>query len=647
MGSVQISEIQLAFGDRELLKGIGYSLASGKKAALTGGNGTGKSTLMKIIAGLSKADSGRVSKSRGCRVSYLPQSGLVHQGIPLVEETEKAWDFLLPDIKRKESIEHLLSETDEDDPATESLVEEHHDLSEKIIESGYYSRRESLEVVLQGLGFSREDFQKHCEEFSGGWQMRIALAKVLLEKPDILLLDEPTNYLDIEARDWLEGFLQGFSGGLLMVSHDRYFLDVTVNEVAELFNGDLHVFKGNYSGYLVKRELELQELLKKFEQQQEEISRIEYFINKFRSNASKATQVQSRVKYLEKLPRIEIPESMKKIHFSFPKPPRSGKQVLTIEKVGKSYGDFNVFKDLDLIIEKEEKLLIAGKNGAGKSTLMRLIAEVDKDFDGVIKPGADVKIGYFSQDIESTIKGELSVLEEMELSAPTHLIPDLRNLLGAFLFRGDDIYKSVSVLSGGEKSRLALLKLLLYPVNLLVLDEPTNHLDMNSKNVLLNALKSYEGTLVFVSHDRYFIENVATKVLEMNTSGPRIFHGDYEYYQWKIGEESREAEQEAANFSGQTASLDKNQGKKAREEEKQLKSKLRKLERESQSLLSEIEELDDEKKNLENQLSDPSVYSDGEKSREVQNRIEEIIRKQEDAGKKWEEVEEELDSIGP
>ena len=614
MSSVQISEIRLAFGDRELLKGIGYSLSEGKKAALTGGNGTGKSTLMKIISGLATADSGRISRSRGCRISYLPQSGLVHRGSSLLEEAEKAWDFLLSDINRKSELEHLLSDTAEGDSGTESLVEEHHDISERILDSGYYFRKESMESVLKGLGFSGDDFGRRADEFSGGWQMRIALAKVLLEKPDILLLDEPTNYLDIEARDWLEGFLQDFSGGLFLVSHDRYFLDVTVSEVAELFNGKLYVFKGNYSGYLKKREQELKELQKKYEQQQEEISRIEYFINKFRSNASKATQVQSRVKYLEKLPRIEIPESMKRIHFTFPEPPHSGKQVLTIEGLEKSFGSLNVFKDLDLFLEKGEKLLISGVNGAGKSTLMRLIAGIDSDCKGDIRLGTDVKIGYFSQDIESVIKGSHSVLEEMEGSAPTHLIPDLRNLLGAFLFRGDDIYKPVSVLSGGEKSRLALLKILLHPVNLLVLDEPTNHLDMNSKNVLLEALKSYSGTLIFVSHDRYFIENVATKVLEMGPS-PRLYHGDYEYYLWKKRAGESEPAEEQESDSGQEITAEDAGGKLIREEEKKLKSRIRKLEKESALLLETIENLELKKKHLDEKLSSPDVYSDGERSK--------------------------------
>lgn len=324
MSSLQLSGIQLAFGERVLLKGITYSLHKGKKAALTGGNGTGKSTLMKIMAGLENADSGSLIISRNHRVAYLPQAGIVHSGCTLKEETERAFDHIRALITEKESIEEKLQDASEEKSGVEALLEKHHYLSEAILESGYYHRDERIETVLKGLGFSRSDFHRGSEEFSGGWQMRIALAKVLLESPDFLLLDEPTNYLDIEARDWLEGFLQKFPGGVLLVSHDRYFLDVTVTEVAELFNGRLEVFKGNYTGYLAKRELEMADLLKRYQQQQEEIARVETFINRFRAQATKATQVQSRVKYLEKLERIEIPESMKHIHFHFPDPPIRG-----------------------------------------------------------------------------------------------------------------------------------------------------------------------------------------------------------------------------------------------------------------------------------------------------------------------------------
>jgi len=656
VASLQLSGIQLAFGDRVLLNNITFNLDKGKRAALTGGNGTGKSTLMKIMAGIDNADDGKVIISKNHRVAYLPQQGIIHSGVSLREEADRAFDRIRDLISEKESIEERLQGAAEGD-GIEALLEKHHYLSEKVIESGYYHRDERIETVLKGLGFSHSDLTRSSEEFSGGWQMRIALAKVLLEAPDFLLLDEPTNYLDIEARDWLEGFLQKFPGGVLLVSHDRYFLDVTVSEVAELFNGNLEKFKGNYTGYLEKRELDMADLLKRYAAQQEEIARIENFVNRFRAQATKATQVQSRVKQLEKMVRIEIPESMKHIHFKFPDPPHSGNRVLKLDGVGRSYGDLEVFKDLDLEVEKGERLLIAGVNGAGKSTLMRLLAEVDKPTEGSITLGTDVKIGYFSQDIDSSLDGTGSVIEEMENSCPTHLIPSLRNLLGAFLFRGDDIFKAVSVLSGGEKSRLALLKLLLHPVNLLILDEPTNHLDMMSKDILMEALRNYTGTLLFVSHDRYFIEGLATKVLEMNPSGPKIFHGDYPYYLWKL-EQDQSGDEANSDSNGQTKiqdrsnpSMGQNQststpaGKSAREEEKRLKAQRRRLEKLEESLLLEIEELDTQCAAKEEELAKPEVYSDGCKSKIVQGEIAALHTKQEELTIQWETAAEELAAL--
>ena len=648
MSSLQLSGIRIAFGERVLLNGISYNLQKGKKAALTGDNGTGKSTLMKIMAGWENPDDGNVIIPRNHRVAYLPQGGLIHRGCTLMEEAERAFDRIRTLIADKEALEENLQTAAAGKSGVESLLEKHHYLSEAIIESGYYHREERITTVLKGLGFSQSDLHRGSEEFSGGWQMRIALAKVLLEAPDFLLLDEPTNYLDIEARVWLEGFLRSFSGGILLVSHDRYFLDVTVSEVAELFSAKLEVFKGNYTGYLAKREKEMADLLKRYRHQQEEILRVETFITRFRAQATKAAQVQSRVKYLEKLERIEIPESMKHIAFRFPAPPHSGKRVLQLEGVGRSYGSLEVFKGLDLEIEKGERLLIAGINGAGKSTLMRLLARVDQPTEGAITLGTNVKTGYFSQDIDGALGDGGSVLDKMESACPTPLIPSLRGLLGAFLFRGDDIYKPVSVLSGGEKSRLALLKLLLQPVNLLILDEPTNHLDMTSKDVLMEALASYGGTLIFVSHDRYFIEGLATKVLEMNPPSPRLFHGNYAYYLWKTertdsSKEARGISETAEPRNAVKTSSDKPAGQAARAEEKRLKGLRRKLEKREADLLEEIEELDRQCAVWEKELTKPEVYSDGEKAGIIQRRIRGLHKNQEELSAQWEAAAEELD----
>ncbi|WP_296663910.1 ribosomal protection-like ABC-F family protein, partial [Treponema sp. UBA753] len=501
MAFIQFSKVSLAFGDRDILKNVSVNLQAGTKAALTGANGAGKSTLIKIMAGISEPDSGERIAQKNARIAYLPQSGLVHSGCTLKEEADKAFDWGYEIQNKADSLGELLKSNPEN---SNKIAVEHSELLAELENSGWYRREVLAEQVLLGLGFERSDFTKRTEEFSGGWQMRIALAKALMCGPDILLLDEPTNYLDIEARNWLEKFLADFKGGFLLVSHDRYFLDHTINEVYELFNGTLKRYPGNFSHYEEVRKVELDSLIASYEQQQQEIQHLEEFIKRFGYKATKAAQAQERQKMLDKIleNKIEIPENLKKIHFSFPEAPHAGRLVLTLENICKNYGGPDVIKNLNLVVENGERLVVAGRNGAGKSTLLRIIAGIDQDFSGSVKLGAGVSVGYFSQDSAEKINGSETILERLENNAPLELVPKLRDMLGAFLFRGDDVFKSINVLSGGEKSRIALLELLLRPVNLLVLDEPTNHLDMHSKDVLLEALKSFGGTIVFVSHDR-------------------------------------------------------------------------------------------------------------------------------------------------
>ena len=648
MAFVQLNNISLSFGERQLLNGVNLNIASGSRTALSGGNGSGKSTLMKIIAGLVSADGGEIIRDRESRTVYLPQSGISLSGRKLIEDAETAYDYILPVIKQKEMIEHRLSETDENTAGTESMIEELHILQEKITASGYYSRREQAAVILKGLGFSDSDLQRLTDEFSGGWQMRIALARVLLSEPDIMLLDEPTNYLDLEARNWLEGYLNSFAGGFIIVSHDRFFLDSTVNEVVELFNGRLKTYKGNYSFYEKKREQELQQLIKDYNRQQEEIAKTEEFINRFRYQATKAKQVQSRIKQLEKMERIELPESMKHIHFRFPDPPHSGRQVLKLENLFKAYGQLKVISGLDLQLEAGDKLVIAGRNGAGKSTLMRIIAGLDSDYTGSVVYGSGVAPGYFSQDVDSVVNPGNTVLGEMEEYAPTSLIPDLRSMLGAFLFRGDDIYKPTSVLSGGEKNRLALLKILLHPSNLLILDEPTNHLDLQSKDVLLEALQKYSGTLVFVSHDRYFIEKLATRVLELEDGKARQFPGDYAYYLWKKQQEEGGSPEQAAQpgmDAVQPAAEDRNEGRQSHQDAKKIKNRLRSLEREEEDLLEQLDGLDADIARLNNELQKPEIYSSAAEAGKVQEKIAGKEAEHEKLLARWEELEQEKKSL--
>jgi ATP-binding cassette subfamily F protein 3 len=651
MAFVQFTRVSLAFGDRDILKDVGLNLASGSRACLAGINGSGKSTLMKVIAGKLPPDSGERAAQRGCRISYLPQSGITHHGRSLRDEAETAYDETAALLHEIETIDQTLGDATSDDARTASLLEERQRLDDLVENSGYYNRNQTIAAALSGLGFSTADLDRRVEEFSGGWQMRIALAKTLLESPDILLLDEPTNYLDIEARSWLEQWLRNFTGGYLLVSHDRYFLDLTVNEVYELFQGRLRRYAGNYSAYERVRQAELDSLLKRYAAQQEEIARTEALIRRFRYKATKAAMAQERIKKLEKLERIEIPESLKKIAITFPVPPRSGRVAMTLENIGKSYGPRPVIENLDLVLEAGEKLLVVGRNGAGKTTLLRILAGEDRDFTGQISYGAGILPGYFSQDAAETLgtkdpSGSRQALEYLEAEAPTELIPRVRDMLGAFLFRGDDVYKPVSVLSGGEKSRLALLCMLLKPMNLLILDEPTNHLDLHSKDILLDALKTYNGTIIFVSHDRAFMEALSTKTLELSPRGPeqaaaaRLFYGNYAYYLDRL---EREGSASGPSYPA-PQSPQPRQNRGSPDPSSRLKQNLiRKLEREEAEILKALEALEAEKAALETKLAQPAVYSSNEKARTVKAQLDRVSAEAEGKSREWEAKAEELE----
>ena len=672
MAFVQFSKVSLAFGDRDILKEVSLNLASGSRAALAGANGSGKSTLMKVIAGKLVPDSGERAVRKGSRVSYLPQSVIAPElsarRRTLGEEAETAYQASIDMLYTMEEIGRALETAASGDSRTGALLEEYHKLQSAVENSGYYRREQSIAQVLGGLGFSEADLDRPVDAFSGGWQMRIALAKVLLEAPDILLLDEPTNYLDIEARSWLENWLRSFPGGYLLVSHDRYFLNVTVTEVYELFNGSLKRYAGNYSTYEKVREAELETLLKRYALQQEEIAKSEALINRFRYKASKAAMVQERIKKLEKMEKIEIPESLKKISITLPPPPHSGRIVLTLRGIGKRYGSRRVLTGLDLGLEAGERLLVAGRNGAGKSTLLRILSGADRDYEGSLQYGAGVAPGYFSQDAAEAMTGVnpaggvFSVLEYLEAEAPTALIPKVRDMLGAFLFRGDDVYKPVSVLSGGEKSRLALLRMLLKPLNLLILDEPTNHLDIYSKDILLDALTRFTGAVIFVSHDRAFMEALSTKTLELtpeasgSPAAARLFYGGYGYYLERLERETAPLEmsgQPDAGSATETPPKAKESGADnpdaglsdacRRSLNKQRQASIRRLERREGEILTALEALETEKAALETELAQPRVYSSGDKAREVKRRLDEVTATVEAKAREWEAAAEDLE----
>lgn len=644
MGTLQLQEISLAYGERDLLNRISCTIDTSTKAALAGANGSGKSTLLKIVNQQITPDSGQISKTRRLSVSYLPQGGISLTTETVFDHMAGAYSSYERLIEDKKAIEIELSEATEHENGWEALVAELHSIEEHLLGSDYYHREAKIMQVAKGLGFSPEDCRRQCGEFSGGYQMRIALGKILLEQPDILLLDEPTNYLDIEARVWLRGYLNHYPGGFLIVSHDRDFLNAVTNEVLELFGGDLKRYAGSYSDYERTKKMELEQLQKAYEQQRQQIAHLEQFIERFRYKASKAKQVQSRIKQLEKIEPIILPESAKHIGFHFPEPVHCGKDVYELKGLHKAYGKQVVIDNLDLHISKHDRIAVSGRNGMGKTTLLRILAGTDTAYQGLVRSADAIKIGYFAQDTEKTLDPSKSVLEEVERCATTAQQGKLRSLLGSFLFQGDDIHKSVSVLSGGEKSRLALLKILLEPVNVLILDEPTNHLDLASKDMLLQALKSYKGTLIFVSHDSDFIRHLATSILYLSPEGTELFSGDYSYFTWKLEQKQAEALEEGEHEEGELQPVQK-PTEISRQERNRLRNRLKSLQNQEITTLAHIDELEAQRTSCHQRMCDPAVYSDPKKAKETSEELSRIDRELEVQTHGWEELTNEIEQL--
>ena len=635
---MQIQNACLSFADRKILNDVSFTIDQKTRAALAGANGCGKSTLLKVITGIIPADGINISKTKGITVSYLPQADILLPQKSVYEVAEEGYDKYKALVNEYEEIAKELDGIGQQDKYSH-ILSRMNEINEILDDVGYYHRRSRIEQILQGLGFKMSDLSSPSSTFSGGWQMRIALARILVEDPDILLLDEPTNYLDIEAMVWLKNYLKAFDGGVILVSHDQGFLDDTVACVYELFKGNLTRYSGNYTSYLKQREAEIQMLEKAYEQQAAEIEKTQEFIERFRYKATKAKQVQSRIKSLEKTELIEIPDHLKKLSFSFPEAPHSGNDVLVIEKLFKAYGSNVIFEDLSFVVRKKERLAITGRNGEGKSTLLRILAGVDDDFKGVVRDGAGVKKGYFAQDNEKTLNDNNTVLEEVESIADTKDIPRLRSLLGAFLFNGDDVFKKVSVLSGGEKSRLSLLKILLHPCNLLLLDEPTNHLDINAKEMLLEAIKAYDGTVIFVSHDTHFIKNLATKILYLSDDKPEFFEGDYDYFAYKL----EEKENKFLQSEKKKSDVIENKSQ-SHQEQKAKRNMIQKLEKECDDLLLSCDKLKNEIKALEERMADPAIYSNAAKISELVKQKEEKEKALESLEESWFEASERLEN---
>jgi ATP-binding cassette subfamily F protein 3 len=522
------------FGSRVLFLEANWLIRAREKTALVGANGTGKSTLMKVLAGLEQLDYGQVQQTRGMSIGYLPQEGLRLTGRTVFEECLTVFDELREMEHEVERLSGQLAELDHESAEYEAAAERFSLLQERFHALDGYALDAQVGGVLTGLGFSKEDWKRQTDEFSGGWQMRIALAKLLLAKPNLLLLDEPTNHLDLETRNWLEDYLHTYPFGYILISHDRYFLDVTIDRTVEIWNKRLTTFQGNYSKYLSQKDERRAQLQAAWRNQREQIEHLEAFINRFRAQATKAKQVQSRIKELEKIERIEIPEDEPVIHFRFPQPAPSGRTVVEAEGLAKSYGEKKVLENVRFRIERADRVALVGVNGAGKSTLIKLLTGDEPPTAGEIKLGHNVMSEYFAQDQYKVLDPEARMLDDISRAAKKVPEVELRSLLGCFLFSGDDVFKPLGVLSGGERNRFALARILVSPSNFLLLDEPTNHLDMRAKDVLLEALAAFSGTIVFVSHDRYFIDRLATRVLEVENGTVTSHEGNYEdYLRWK------------------------------------------------------------------------------------------------------------------
>jgi ATP-binding cassette, subfamily F, member 3 len=529
---IQLSGVTKSFGERILFDNVTWQVTDGDRVGLCGPNGAGKTTLLRILAGLDDPDRGQVVKPARLTVGYLPQDGLEHAGLTLAAEVSTVFQPLIDARTEIDRIEHALADPALPDGEHETLLVRYHELTDFFRQEEGHSLELRVAQVLEGLGFSRADFEKRTETFSGGWQMRIALAKLLLGRPTLLLLDEPTNHLDLDARNWLEEYLSAYPHAVILVSHDRFFLDAVVTRISDISLRTVTDYVGTYSRYLVERDTRLELMRKAKREQDEEVARMRAFIDRFRYQATKAAQVQSRIKMLDRIMPIEVPPERKRVHFTFPACPKSGRMVIEIERATKRYGDLTVLDHVSLHVERGDRIALVAPNGAGKSTLMRMLSGSEAPDAGTRREGHQVVMQYFAQDEANRLDPAKNVYETMEADSPVGMVPMIRNILGGFLFTGDDIYKRAGVLSGGERTRLAVARMLLRPANTLLLDEPTNHLDLDSKDVLLDALEDFGGTLIFVSHDRYFVDRLATKVIEVGHGSVEVYPGTYEEFHW-------------------------------------------------------------------------------------------------------------------
>jgi ATP-binding cassette subfamily F protein 3 len=659
---IQISGGVMRYGEKVLFQGLDWLITPQDRLGIVGANGTGKTTLLRILADIEHLDKGRIQRQKQLRIGYLPQDGLTLSGRSVFEECLSVFDEALSLEREQEELTAKMSEFDHQSEEYQAVIDRYEWVFDRYHALDGYTKEAQVGTVLGGLGFPKDDWARRTEEFSGGWQMRIALAKLLLEKPNLLLLDEPTNHLDLEARNWLEDYLNSYPYAFILISHDRYFLDTTVRKIIEIWNKQVHFYAGNYAKYESLKQQRLEQLEAAYKNQQDHIHHLEAFINRFRYQATKAAQVQSRVKELEKVERIELPKEEKAIHFQFPQPHASGRNIVEFQGVAKSYGPKRVLENVNFVVERGDRIALVGHNGAGKSTLIRMMAGTEPLTAGEMKLGHKVEIDYFAQDQYKELDPDAILFDDLSKQAPRMTITEVRGVLGCFLFSGDEVYKQVRVLSGGERNRYALARMLMQPHNFLLLDEPTNHLDLRAKDVLLQALLDFSGTVVFVSHDRYFIDRLATKVFAIGGGEIRVYPGNYEDFLWlserkdaeKDGKDGQasggrqaasggvsEALQSALDAAKQEAP-EKNgaagpqrgkrinpiQAERLRERVAEVEEEIARLESETEQLQSKLEE----------------SFSNHERSAQIVQQMEDCKSRIEACEKEWEELTEKLEA---
>ena len=667
---LSIKNLRVEFGPRVVFADLSFSIGDGERIAFAGHNGAGKSTLMKCIGGVLQQNGGEINKPKGYRIGYLPQEGIHVKGKTVYEETESAfgeaqeWQRELDDLEKE--LDTLDPRSDPYSKALERMGE-----IDLLLEHFDPSRiKASIETVLAGLGFQKEDLQRDCGEFSGGWQMRIAMAKLFLAEPEILLLDEPTNHLDINAQAFMENYLFGYRGAIALISHDRSLMDSLVTRTIAFHHGRAEEFKGNYSSYETQL-AERQEIrLKQKKAQDREIEQMESFINRFRASAKKATLVQSRIKQLAKIERITVDSAESQVSFRFPDPPPTTQSVAKLENAGKSYGDLQIFEGFDFEIERKEKIAIVGPNGAGKSTFCRLITGEEEPSSGSHDLGSKTLPSFFNQNHADELDPNLTVLETVEQVASRGRTLSARDVLGCFLFKGDDVFKKVGVLSGGERSRVALVRMLVRPANFLILDEPTNHLDMRSQDILQQALMEYEGTLLIVSHNRNFLDPIISKTIEFRQGhDPRLFHGNLTYYLDKVEAEEKAAKsgtsvpvvkakpqpkaepkpeapaKEAKESKPTEPAVPQVNRKEQRKAEAAARQSLAPLKRDLEKLEAEISQIEASQNKLSEHLSSPEVAADTEKFQETTHALANLTDKLNGAYSRWDTITAEIETL--